>query len=506
MDSSKQIKLGAILSYVMIVFNVICGLIYTPWMIGKIGKADYGIYVLVTTFIAYFVVDFGIWQAITKIVSEKRANKDIEGERNVIGIATRIYLYLDIIVCIALCIAYFFIDTIFSNLEVEQLNTFKRVYFIACAFSVLSFPFGHIKAIFVSYELYVQTKIFDFIVKIGIILLTVVCLSLGGAVYSLVFVYGCVPFIVNICRCFVLRQKNIKMNIFAVDRLVVKEIFSTSGLMFITVLAELFINNISPTIIAARSNVEEVALWGIGITIYGYVYSFAMSLNGLFLPKVSQLYANGDINAINELTNKVGRIQAFFLGMLVFGFISVGKYFIELWVGPDFEKAYYISVLLIFPQLFQSMLHIQIVHLLASGKIKYQSIGMSLTAITSVVISIVLVPYYGAIGAAFGVAIANTLFMVLFMLRIYNKHANFNVLDFSKRTIPIILVLVVSMIMTIGLSHCIATCMLLRDFAVLVVVFLMCYTSMSWFVMNSFEKGIIRNILSKLFNNENSTN
>ncbi len=95
MDSSKQIKIGGILSYGMVLFNIICGLIYTPWMIAQIGKTDYGLYILVTSFLNYFVVDFGIWLAVNKILSRLRAEGRQDEEKNVIGLTTKIYLCIN---------------------------------------------------------------------------------------------------------------------------------------------------------------------------------------------------------------------------------------------------------------------------------------------------------------------------------------------------------------------------------------------------------------------------
>ena len=40
----NQIKTGAIISYVALFLNIVIGLLYTPWMINTIGKADYGLY------------------------------------------------------------------------------------------------------------------------------------------------------------------------------------------------------------------------------------------------------------------------------------------------------------------------------------------------------------------------------------------------------------------------------------------------------------------------------
>ena len=42
--SNTQLKIGAILSYLAIVINIVSALIYSPWMLSKIGSGDYGLY------------------------------------------------------------------------------------------------------------------------------------------------------------------------------------------------------------------------------------------------------------------------------------------------------------------------------------------------------------------------------------------------------------------------------------------------------------------------------
>ena len=42
----NQIRTGAIISYVALFLNIVIGLLYIPWMINTIGKADYGLYTL----------------------------------------------------------------------------------------------------------------------------------------------------------------------------------------------------------------------------------------------------------------------------------------------------------------------------------------------------------------------------------------------------------------------------------------------------------------------------
>ena len=56
MNESKQRKVGAILSYVSIIATTIVQLLYTPFLIKKLGQSEYGLYSLVNSIIGYLTV------------------------------------------------------------------------------------------------------------------------------------------------------------------------------------------------------------------------------------------------------------------------------------------------------------------------------------------------------------------------------------------------------------------------------------------------------------------
>lgn len=68
--SNRQIKAGAIMSYLSIAINMIAGLLYTPWMIQIIGQSNYGLFTLASSLISMFMVDFGISTALAKYISQ----------------------------------------------------------------------------------------------------------------------------------------------------------------------------------------------------------------------------------------------------------------------------------------------------------------------------------------------------------------------------------------------------------------------------------------------------
>ena len=54
-NNNKQFVGGAFLSYITIAFNIISGLLYTPWMIRTIGDDQYALYTLALSVINLFL-------------------------------------------------------------------------------------------------------------------------------------------------------------------------------------------------------------------------------------------------------------------------------------------------------------------------------------------------------------------------------------------------------------------------------------------------------------------
>ncbi len=124
-----------------IVFSIIAGLIYTPWMVRVIGKSDYALYALANSFLTYFVIDFGLWQAIAKLLSKYKSEGKEEEANDLLGLSVKLYLIIDLVIFISLIVIYFFINRIFLKLTPDEIERFKIVYLIAGFFSVVSFPF-----------------------------------------------------------------------------------------------------------------------------------------------------------------------------------------------------------------------------------------------------------------------------------------------------------------------------------------------------------------------------
>ena len=105
----NQLKAGAILSYIGLAINIIAGLLFTPWMINTIGKADYGLYTLALSVISLFVFDFGIGQAVTRFIAKHLAEGNQDKANNCLSLVYKLYFFIDIFIFAILICLYLFI-------------------------------------------------------------------------------------------------------------------------------------------------------------------------------------------------------------------------------------------------------------------------------------------------------------------------------------------------------------------------------------------------------------
>jgi O-antigen/teichoic acid export membrane protein len=503
LNNLEQIKLGAIISYVSIVFNIIAGLIYTPWMVAQIGVSDYGLYSLVSSFLTYFIIDFGLGEAIARFITKYRVEKQENKINELLGLTSKVYLAINLLVLLILVVFFFLIESIFKELNPVELQKFKTIYCIAGFFSLLSFPFTPLNGVLIAYERFVVLKFCDLFSKVGTIAFMVFSLLLGYKLYALVAINAVVGIIIIIFKFFYLsRTTTIIIDFNYKSKELSKQLFGFSIWASVIGVAQRLLLNIAPTLLAIFSGTAAIAVFSIGNIIEGYVWTFAGALNGLFLPKVSSLASvSGDRNAITNLMIRVGRIQLFVVGILYVGIITMGQEFIILWMGVAFTDSYPIVVLLILPGLVTLTQGIASTLMYVENKIKYIAVLHISSSSASVLISFFLIPKFGALGAAIGIFIALLIFQIIGMNVVYYKKMKINIFHFFnecflKMSLPIGL----SFLISFAINYFIPASSFLVFFPKVMVIG-GCYFVLMWFLgLNNNEKELITSLLKPVLN------
>lgn len=502
-EEKNQIETAAIISYLIIIFNILSGLIYTPWMISKIGQSDYGLYTLSSSLISMFIVDFGIGAAVSRFISKYRAEQNQKKIGEFLGIIYKIYLMISIIIFIILLICFFFIDKIYIQLTINEIEKFKRIYLITGLFTIISFPFMPLDGILVSHEKFIFQKILQLIQKVLTVILMVIALILGFGLYTLVLVNALIGILIIILKVkYITKYNSYNIDFSYKDKQVLKDIFSFSLWTTIILIAQRFILNITPSILGIISGTTEIAIFAVGMTIEGYTYTISTALSGLFLPKVTRIiYGNNNSNkkAIENLMIKVGRIQLIIIGAVITIFTIVGSEFVVLWMGINFKNSYLVALLLIINNIIIVTQEIANTMLIATNKIKYDALSSAITAVISIILSFVFANYWGAIGAAFAIFIGNFIGRVIVKNIVYQNILGINIKRFFvechiKMSIPLVLMLILGKVLT-NLIQANNLLILACKISIMIGIYIL----IIWlFVLNQTEKNILINIIKRV--------
>lgn len=420
--AQSQIAKGAIISYIAIFLNLAITFFYTPWMIRQIGMSDYGLYSLVGTFIAYFIMDFGLSGTIQRFIAKYRAEGNQSKVENMLGLTTRVYLCIDAVIFLVLFICFFFLKEIFTGLTLEEIEKLKILYVIAGMFSVLSFVWHPMNGAMMAYEYFVENKLVDMFHKIGTVVLIVIALLLDGDVYELVFITGAMGFLTSLIKFSIFKRKSkIRINWSYFDKTEMKSLMSFSVWVFLTSLAQRFRLTMMPTVLGIFANSTEISIFSLGMTIEAMTYIMSTALNGLFLPKVTRMLTAKESG--RELTNlmiRVGRIQLYIIGLVIMGFWLFGRDFLNLWIGDKFHDSYYVVILLTIFNLVSLTQRIAEDVVYAENKVRYTATFTFVSSALSLMISIILAPSLGAIGCALAFSVAMTLNLV--WLNFFYRH------------------------------------------------------------------------------------
>lgn len=138
----NQRKLGVAISYLTLAFNIVIGLVYTPFMISKLGDGLYGIYSLANSLISFVtLLDLGFGQTLVRYISQAKVTGNREEERRLNGFFLKLYLCISAVaLIIGMIVVYVYPEVAAKTFSSEETYLFRIVFSILLVNVVISFP------------------------------------------------------------------------------------------------------------------------------------------------------------------------------------------------------------------------------------------------------------------------------------------------------------------------------------------------------------------------------
>ena len=499
MNKHNQIKIGAVLSYIVIGLNMIIGIAYTPFLTKMLGQSEYGLYSLVASVISYLtILDLGFGNAIVIYTSKYIAKNDKENENKLHGMFLIIYIIIGIIAGVIGTILFLNVDKLFGNsMTIEELQKAKVLMGILTFNLIITFPFSIFSSIITAYEKFIFNKILN-IVRILLAPLIMIPLLIMGyksiALAVVTTIIHIICLLTNMIFCF--KKLDIKLKFKGFDIKILKEIFAYSFFIFLNTIIDKINWNLDNFVLGTISGTVAVAVYAVAAQFNSMYLSFSTAISGVLLPKVAKMEAQNATD--EEFTNifiRTGRIQYIIMTLIITGFVIFGKFFITMLFGIEYEIAYYIACILMIPVTIPLIQNMGLNIIQAKNKYKFRTTVFLFIAIGNVFISIPLAKLYGGIGAAIGTSLALLIGQIIIMNIYYHKIIHINILKFWKEIFKMTIPVAISFLFGFVITRLMPQPSKLL-FGIEIVIYTGLYSLLMWnFGMNTSEKDLFTRII-----------
>lgn len=501
---NNQRRAGTLLAYVQWVINVLVGIIYTPIMLRFLGQSEYGVYSVATAVISFLtMLDLGFGQTLVRFNVKYRAEGQQEKSERCSGTFLMMYLVLGVIALgIGFALNEYLLPVLFgSKFTATELQTLKKVLSLLMVNLAVSFPLSVFPALITAHENFVfgkVTAILNTLFTYGGILIVLLqgYKSVAMAAVTTVVSIGLKLFMAWYC----LGKMQVRIRLGRPDGKMLRSIFAFSFFVFLNILIDQLYVSTDKFILGAVCGSVAVTVYTVGVQFNGYFQQLSTAISGVFLPHVTQMYAEGARGKeFSPLFIRIGRLQFILLSFVLAGFMAFGQEFIILLGGQENAMAYWIALIIMIPGVIPLSQNIGISILQAMNLHKYRSIAYFVLAVLNVGISIPLAMLWEGIGAAIGTTLACFAGQYAIMNWFYHRKIGLDIPGYWKSVLGVTLRMLPLVLPALLIRHLISGTGWLWFF-VRCALFAAVYAPYAWWVIfGDYEKSLVRNFLRKIF-------
>lgn len=405
-------------------------LISTPLFVSHLGADRFGIWMLVNSIMGVSgIMDFGLTDATIKYVSKYRAQKDETGVIRVIRTTLALYCLSGF----AATLILFFVAPILVNhvFKVETGNIALGT--IAIQIGGFGIMLRFFDSVFTStiygYERYDLAAKIAMLVNSATIILNVALILCGYGLVHILLATNVILLLGASAKAFIVKYwlvPNLRLYP-TIDRNTFREIFNFGVFSWLQAILGILNANFDRLLIGTLLGTSAVTYYTIAHRLAQQSHGLLAKGSSFLFPFSGKLFEQREYGRLRSVYNK----STMLIVVLSCGFILpiylMGASILQVWMGSDF--AHQATIILQILCIRYALLPIGIVnyyYLLGTGLVRVQALIALLSAIATICGMWILIPHYGAVGAALG-----QLFSLPLMIftRFYVERKIFNRVD-----------------------------------------------------------------------------
>ena len=398
----KKLISGSGIQSFNLVVDIAIGFLMMPFLLSYLGEENYGLWLLVGTFVGFLsVLGLGLTSAVMRFIVKDLSQGSTHGYNQTLSTSLAL-----LIVSSALAVFISILITFLSGPLFESESLRAEFSFLIVCMGIntgLTFLESPIKAALkAEYEF----------TKVGTVELIKVVLRTGLTVMFVVYGFGLESLayatLVSSLLSFVLLFSNffknkpeVKVALHLVSYSKLKELFNYSAKSLIIWLGDMLRFTVDNLVITSFLTLSHVTFFNIPARLISYSVQFIGATFSVYTPHFSNLIEQGQLDELKTSFSLVLDSSLFLSSLIAFLLFSLGSDFAALWVG-DYSTTEWLIYILSLNLLLGSSQIPCILALYAFNKHEYYAKQNVIEGIFNLAISIILVRYWGVYGVALG--------------------------------------------------------------------------------------------------------
>ena len=432
---NRQISKGVILSFIAQGTAILVNLGYNPFVIRILGQNEYGLYQLVQSVVNYLnLMNFGFTFAYISFYSRGKAKDGEEGIARLNGMFLRIFLTIAL-VCVAVgAFLVNHIQLLGSRLSESEYDTARKIMVLLTLNMACSFP----NSVF---TVYIAARE-RFVFKQGMVILNYLLIPLCGlpALYAglgsvglAAVTLGLAVLRLTLNMIYCLGKLRMPFRFGRINKALFAELVGFTFFVFLSDVVDQLNGNVDKFLLGRMMGTGAVAVYSVGFELNTYFTFCSWAIPEMFVPEANRIVAEEkDDEKLTNLFARIGRYNNYILLLLLTGFILVGKQFVLLWAGENYETSWWVGVILMLAGYIPGVQSIGVNIQSAKCMHRPRAAIYFLIACVNVAVSIGLIRLWGVVGTSLGTLAALLLGTGLFMNLYYHFRIGLNVITFWK--------------------------------------------------------------------------
>lgn len=436
--AARNLLAGTMSKYVLLGTNIVAGVVMMPFIVHRLGPAEYGLWMMVASLTYYFsLLDLGYGSSVVRHLVDADARGDVAGVNRVVSTFFCIYGAIGAAAFAATAVLVVFVVPRLPHLSPADVRTGRAILAILGARIAIAFPMTVFGAVTNARQGFVYNNAIAIVMVLLNAVATYVVLILGGKVVTLVFTTTTISLLGYVGYAWTARHVfpglDIRVRLF--NRRDWREATSFSLFFFVIDLASQLSFNLDNVIVGAYLGTTAVAVYVVAVRLSEYQRRLCDQFSGMLYPVAVGFGSTGNQNALRRALIEGARIATILVAGVTMVLVGYVRPLVLAWMGPAFEAS-------VVPFYVLGAIGVMIVGNAAQSSVLLATDGHRLVAgiwiaeaVANVALSVVLVRRYGATGVALGTAIPMMIGHVFVMTPAACARVGLSIREYLKTTL-----------------------------------------------------------------------